>query len=411
MRSIALAALAAPFALATLLPGCSDRPPSSSSSTAISASDPTGNGKVWDVQQNWGEVADTDKDQAVNEAFAALASSMAAYNTDAANAMSSMVTKDFGAAVTSAQATLTDQETLIASHGLTLGDFVPTAIMINVGFSGSGNFYIGGASQGVICFILMPVKDTWMVAGDPTIYSQWSYHLNVTMIAGAVGWGVGAGAIWGTLPDITDLQGPMLGIWGTGNVGIGFDADLFILQHSNDPTNVSLSGGDTNIMAYGLWTAGAEETFAIHVAGGVAFNLPEVLSAIGIANNTLMGVIHAAGGSAPSSGAAQPPASGGAAQPPSSGGGPQAPVSGGGAAQAPAAPPASADAGPSTPSDDAAAVPSPDCSQVADGSYCGGDGVSGDPSTLYQCAGGSLSSSSVCTAGCQAAGAGADSCN
>jgi hypothetical protein len=53
------------------------------------------------------------------------------------------------------------------------------------------------------------------------------------------------------------------------------------------------------------------------------------------------------------------------------------------------------------------------CAGVFDGSYCGGDGVSGDPGTLFTCAGGSLATSSVCTNGCNADGFadGNDACN
>jgi hypothetical protein len=53
------------------------------------------------------------------------------------------------------------------------------------------------------------------------------------------------------------------------------------------------------------------------------------------------------------------------------------------------------------------------CTGVPDGTYCGGDGVSGDPGTLYTCAGGSLASSSVCSNGCYADGDadGYDTCN
>ncbi len=53
------------------------------------------------------------------------------------------------------------------------------------------------------------------------------------------------------------------------------------------------------------------------------------------------------------------------------------------------------------------------CAGVPDGSYCGGDGVTGDPATLYGCAGGALASSAVCSNGCNADGLadGNDSCN
>lgn len=48
------------------------------------------------------------------------------------------------------------------------------------------------------------------------------------------------------------------------------------------------------------------------------------------------------------------------------------------------------------------------CSGAANGYYCGGNGVSGDPSTLYQCSGGTLSVSKVCQYGCQPMSAGTD---
>ncbi len=83
------------------------------------------------------------------------------------------------------------------------------------------------------------------------------------------------------------------------------------------------------------------------------------------------------------------------------------------------------DAGPPGSGDDAsvpgndASAPSADagassaCTGVADGTYCGGDGVSGDPSTLFTCAGGSLASTQVCANGCAANGDqdGLDECN
>jgi hypothetical protein len=36
-----------------------------------------------------------------------------------------------------------------------------------------------------------------------------------------------------------------------------------------------------------------------------------------------------------------------------------------------------------------------------DGLYCGGDGISGDASTLYRCTGGNLTVVQVCSGGCQ----------
>jgi hypothetical protein len=41
------------------------------------------------------------------------------------------------------------------------------------------------------------------------------------------------------------------------------------------------------------------------------------------------------------------------------------------------------------------------CTGLGDGYYCGGDGVPGDPNTLYQCAGGATVSSQPCGNGCQ----------
>jgi hypothetical protein len=47
-----------------------------------------------------------------------------------------------------------------------------------------------------------------------------------------------------------------------------------------------------------------------------------------------------------------------------------------------------------------------------DGYYCGGNGVTGDASTLYRCAGGAASVASSCPAGCRANAAGVnDACN
>jgi hypothetical protein len=52
------------------------------------------------------------------------------------------------------------------------------------------------------------------------------------------------------------------------------------------------------------------------------------------------------------------------------------------------------------------------CSGLNDGLYCGGDYVSGDASTLYQCSGGNLSVSQVCANGCQVQANGTnDLCN
>jgi hypothetical protein len=54
---------------------------------------------------------------------------------------------------------------------------------------------------------------------------------------------------------------------------------------------------------------------------------------------------------------------------------------------------------------DQCAAPSPTCPS-GNGLYCGGDGVSGDPNTLYQCTAGNLTVSQVCPSGCQVMPAG-----
>ncbi len=41
------------------------------------------------------------------------------------------------------------------------------------------------------------------------------------------------------------------------------------------------------------------------------------------------------------------------------------------------------------------------CSGHGDGLYCGGDGVAGNTSTLYQCAGGAVAKATFCASGCQ----------
>jgi hypothetical protein len=52
------------------------------------------------------------------------------------------------------------------------------------------------------------------------------------------------------------------------------------------------------------------------------------------------------------------------------------------------------------------------CAGLDDGNYCGGDDVTGDASTLYQCSGGSLSVLQVCANGCAVeSGAEDDQCN
>ena len=48
------------------------------------------------------------------------------------------------------------------------------------------------------------------------------------------------------------------------------------------------------------------------------------------------------------------------------------------------------------------------CEGYQDGLYCGGDYVSGDPSTLYRCSGGSLSPVEQCASGCQVMPSGMD---
>jgi hypothetical protein len=71
---------------------------------------------------------------------------------------------------------------------------------------------------------------------------------------------------------------------------------------------------------------------------------------------------------------------------------------------------AATDAG--TPADDDAAVVStPSCDGLADGSYCGDDGVNGDSNTLYRCSNGVVSVVRVCQAGCDPSGGGADGCD
>jgi hypothetical protein len=62
-------------------------------------------------------------------------------------------------------------------------------------------------------------------------------------------------------------------------------------------------------------------------------------------------------------------------------------------------------------SDACATAPQDPCTGVADGSYCGGDGVAGDPSTLYTCQGGGTASQNACSSGCSANGGGSDACN
>ena len=48
-----------------------------------------------------------------------------------------------------------------------------------------------------------------------------------------------------------------------------------------------------------------------------------------------------------------------------------------------------------------ASAPSGSCAGFNDGLYCGSDYVNGDPSTLYQCSGGSISVAEVCPNSCQ----------
>jgi hypothetical protein len=47
------------------------------------------------------------------------------------------------------------------------------------------------------------------------------------------------------------------------------------------------------------------------------------------------------------------------------------------------------------------ATPPDPCQGLADGSYCGGDGIGGSKGTLYVCKGGGVASSTVCSAGCK----------
>jgi hypothetical protein len=61
--------------------------------------------------------------------------------------------------------------------------------------------------------------------------------------------------------------------------------------------------------------------------------------------------------------------------------------------------------------DDDASASNPSCQGVADGTYCGADGVNGDSDTLYQCSGGIVSVIEVCSAGCDPSGDGADGCS
>lgn len=54
----------------------------------------------------------------------------------------------------------------------------------------------------------------------------------------------------------------------------------------------------------------------------------------------------------------------------------------------------------------------PDCTGLSDGTYCGSNGVMGDPDTVYTCSGGSVVDSSFCSYGCYAGDfGGSDSCN
>jgi hypothetical protein len=71
---------------------------------------------------------------------------------------------------------------------------------------------------------------------------------------------------------------------------------------------------------------------------------------------------------------------------------------------------AQADAAPADPGDAASSDP---CQGMADGNYCGGDGVQGDASTLYTCSSGTLANSQVCANGCSSTGDqdGLDQCN
>ena len=57
------------------------------------------------------------------------------------------------------------------------------------------------------------------------------------------------------------------------------------------------------------------------------------------------------------------------------------------------------------------AAPASTCAGIADGMYCGGDGVSGDSATLYSCTAGTLIAATPCENGCAANGGGGDNCN
>lgn len=57
-------------------------------------------------------------------------------------------------------------------------------------------------------------------------------------------------------------------------------------------------------------------------------------------------------------------------------------------------------------------VPSDPCAGLVDGSYCGGDGITGDKSTLFVCKGHAVSAKTVCAHGCKSNPPGIpDACN
>jgi hypothetical protein len=51
--------------------------------------------------------------------------------------------------------------------------------------------------------------------------------------------------------------------------------------------------------------------------------------------------------------------------------------------------------------DDQCAASAGSCAGYYDGLYCGGDYISGDPGTLYQCSSGELTVYETCASGCQ----------
>ena len=105
------------------------------------------------------------------------------------------------------------------------------------------------------------------------------------------------------------------------------------------------------------------------------------------------------------------PGTGGGGGPADSGAPPDDAAAGGSDAGSPDATPGPGPEAGVDASADAGSPPVGDCSFSADGLYCGNDGVGGDPGTLYQCTGGSISVSQVCANGCQTNWYGPDACN